>query len=48
MILAGRETPAGREYTVTTAQTLVDGVIKLEADSRFQAGMRAAELGLPA
>ncbi|MET9558022.1 DNA-binding response regulator [Streptomyces sp. NPDC006645] len=26
MILAGRETPAGREYTVTTLQTLVDGV----------------------
>ncbi|MGW8669080.1 DNA-binding response regulator [Streptomyces niveus] len=26
MILAGRETSAGREYTVTTSQTLVDGV----------------------
>ncbi|MFD0596458.1 response regulator transcription factor [Catellatospora coxensis] len=112
MILAGRETPGGREFTVTTAPTLVDGVhslfravwdsavelddylrgdvgridadsrmvlealgsgltdetaarrlgislrtyrrrvadlmIKLEADSRFQAGKRAAELGLPA
>ncbi|MFC8075942.1 DNA-binding response regulator [Streptomyces sp. NPDC057307] len=110
MILAGRETPTGREYTVTTSQTLVDGVhsmfraiwdaavdfdtylrgdvphldaearvilaalasgrtdesaakrlgvslrtyrrrvaglmAKLEADSRFQAGLRAGELGL--
>lgn len=26
MILAGRETSAGREYTVTTSRTLVDGV----------------------
>lgn len=26
MILAGRETPTGREYTVTTSQTLVHGV----------------------
>lgn len=112
MILAGRRTPGGREYTVTTSQVLVDGVhslfravwdsaveldaylrddvphldadsrvvlealgsgltdetaarrlgislrtyrrrvaelmTSLEADSRFQAGMRAAELGLPA
>ncbi|MFD9500921.1 DNA-binding response regulator [Streptomyces sp. NPDC060035] len=111
MILAGRETPAGREYTVTTSQILVDGVhslfraiwdasvdlgtylrsdiphldadgrvilqalgsgltdasaakrlgvslrtyrrrvaelmVKIEADSRFQAGLRAGELGLP-
>ncbi|MER5486065.1 LuxR C-terminal-related transcriptional regulator [Streptomyces sp. NPDC002812] len=111
MILAGRHTPAGREYTVTTSQTLVDGVhslfqaiwdtatdlntylrssgphldtdgrvilqslasgltdasaarqlgislrtyrrrvadlmAKLEADSRFQAGLRAGELGIP-
>ncbi|MEV5986352.1 DNA-binding response regulator [Streptomyces sp. NPDC052051] len=111
MILAGRETPTGREYTVTTSQTLVDGVhsliraiwdtaldpdtylrsnvphldadgrmtlealgsgltdesaakrlgvslrtyrrrvaalmANLEADSRFQAGLRAGELGLP-
>ncbi|MEU9289532.1 DNA-binding response regulator [Streptomyces sp. NPDC048275] len=111
MILAGRETPTGREYTVTTSQNLVDGVLsllqaiwdnsvdldtylhrdvphldadarmilkalgsgltdasaakrlgvslrtyrrrvaelmaKLEADSRFQAGLRAGELGLP-
>ncbi|WP_336212441.1 helix-turn-helix transcriptional regulator [Nonomuraea sp. LPB2021202275-12-8] len=110
MILAGRETPAGRDYTVTTSQTLVDGVhslfcaiwdgavdldtylrgdvphldaegrvilealgsgltdesaarrlgvslrtyrrrvaelmATLEADSRFQAGLRASELGL--
>ncbi|GAA1452287.1 hypothetical protein GCM10009602_53920 [Nocardiopsis tropica] len=110
MILAGRETPAGREYTVTTSQILVDGVhslfravwdaavdletylrsdvphldaegrmilealgsgltdasaaqrlgvslrtyrrrvaelmAELEADSRFQAGLRAGELGL--
>lgn len=110
MILAGRETPTGREYTVTTSQTLVDGVhsmfgaiwdtaadletylradvphldtearsilaelssgrtdesaarrlgvslrtyrrrvaalmTDLEADSRFQAGVRAGELGL--
>lgn len=29
MILAGRESPAGREYTVTTSQTLVDGVYSL-------------------
>ncbi|GGY98392.1 hypothetical protein GCM10010365_16200 [Streptomyces poonensis] len=29
MILAGRETPTGREYTVTTSQTLVDGVHSL-------------------
>ncbi|MFJ8884327.1 DNA-binding response regulator [Streptomyces sp. NPDC102402] len=29
MILAGRETPAGREYTVTTSRTLVDGVHSL-------------------
>ncbi|MFI6523161.1 DNA-binding response regulator [Streptomyces uncialis] len=111
MILAGRETPTGREYTVTTSQILVDGVhslfraiwdaavdlesylrsdvahldadgrmilkalasgltdesaakrlgvslrtyrrrvaelmAALEADSRFQAGLRAGELGLP-
>ncbi|MFC4112140.1 DNA-binding response regulator [Nonomuraea zeae] len=111
MILAGRETPNGREYTVTTSQTLVEGVhslfaalwdnsldlttylrsdvphldadgrlilealssgltdesaarrlgvslrtyrrrvaelmAKLEAGSRFQAGLRAGELGLP-
>ncbi|MFI1235545.1 hypothetical protein [Nocardia salmonicida] len=111
MILAGRETPTGREYTVTTSQILVEGVhslfraiwdsaidldtylrsdiphldadsrkilealgsgltdesaakrhgvslrtyrrrvaelmAKLEADSRFQAGLRAGELGLP-
>ncbi|HEY9389961.1 MAG TPA: hypothetical protein VIR27_09375 [Mycobacteriales bacterium] len=110
MILAGQETPAGREYTVTTSQILVNGVhslfgaiwdvaadletylrsdvphldadgrmilealgagltdesaarrlgvsvrtyrrrvaelmTKLEADSRFQAGLRAGELGL--
>lgn len=110
MILAGRQTPTGREYTVTTSQILVDGVhslfraiwdtavdldtylrcdiphldadsrmilealgsgltdesaaerfgvslrtyrrrvaelmAKLEADSRFQAGLRAGELGL--
>ncbi|MFF2329255.1 MULTISPECIES: DNA-binding response regulator [unclassified Streptomyces] len=111
MILADRETPAGREYTVTTSQILVEGVhslisaiwdnstdletylrsdvphldaegrailkalstgltdasaarrlgvslrtyrrrvaelmAALEADSRFQAGLRAGELGLP-
>ncbi|MEV5008310.1 DNA-binding response regulator [Streptomyces sp. NPDC055692] len=111
MILAGRETPTGREYTVTTSQILVDGVYslfraiwdaaveldtylrsnvphldadgcmilkalgsgltdelaaqrlglslrtyrrrvaelmaKLEANSRFQAALRAGELGLP-
>ncbi|MFD4974945.1 DNA-binding response regulator [Streptomyces sp. NPDC058424] len=111
MILAGRETPTGREYTVTTSQILVDSVYslfraiwdaavdldtylrsnvphpdadgrvilkaldsgltdelaaqrlglslrtyrrrvaelmaKLEANSRFQAGLRAGELGLP-
>jgi hypothetical protein len=111
MILAGRQTPTGREYTVTTSQTLVDGVhslfraiwdsaadldtylrgdvphldadgrlvlealasgltdaaaarrlgvslrtyrrrvaelmATLEAGSRFQAGLRASELGLP-
>ena len=111
MILAGQETPAGREYSVTTSQVLVDGVHslfravwdaaddldtylrrnvphldadgrvilealgsgltdesaarrlgvslrtyrrrvaelmeKLEAGSRFQAGLRAGELGLP-
>ncbi|MFE4261960.1 DNA-binding response regulator [Streptomyces sp. NPDC056883] len=111
MILAGRHTPTGREYTVTTSRTLVDGVhslfqaiwdtatdlnaylrgngphldtdgrvilqslasgitdasaakqlgislrtyrrrvadlmAKLEADSRFQAGLRAGELGIP-
>ena len=111
MILAGQETPAGREYNVTTSQVLVDGVHslfravwdaaddldtylrsnvphldadgrvilealgsglthesaarrlgvslrtyrrrvaelmeKLEAGSRFQAGLRAGELGLP-
>ncbi|MFE2105919.1 DNA-binding response regulator [Kitasatospora sp. NPDC059463] len=111
MILAGQETPTGREYTVTTSQILVEGVrslfraiwdaavdletylgsdvphldadgrmilkalgsgltdesaarrlglslrtyrrrvaglmAELEADSRFQAGLRAAELGLP-
>lgn len=29
MILAGRETPTGREYTVTTSQILVDGVHSL-------------------
>ncbi|MEU5838342.1 DNA-binding response regulator [Streptomyces diacarni] len=29
MILAGRQTPIGREYTVTTSQTLVDGVHSL-------------------
>ena len=29
MILAGRETSAGREYTVTTSQILVDGVHSL-------------------
>lgn len=29
MILAGQETPAGREYTVTTAQPLIDGVHSL-------------------
>ncbi|MEV6165035.1 DNA-binding response regulator [Streptomyces sp. NPDC052052] len=111
MILAGRDTPTGREYTVTTSPILVEGVhslfsaiwdnsadldtylrsdvphldadgrsvlkalgsgltdasaarrlgvslrtyrrrvaelmIKLEAGSRFQAGLRAGELGLP-
>lgn len=111
MILAGRETPTGREYTVTTSQNLIDGVhslfqaiwdtaadldtylrgdvpdldtdgrlilqalgsgltdasaakrlgislrtyrrrvadlmTKLDAGSRFQAGLRAGELGLP-
>lgn len=111
MILAGQETPTGREYTVTTSQILVNGVhslfqaiwdtavdletylrsdvqhldadgrmilkalgsgltdesaagrlgvslrtyrrrvaelmAQLEADSRFQAGLRAGELGLP-
>ena len=111
LILAGRETSGGREYTVTTQQTLIDGVEslfravwdaavdfedylrsdvphldadgrvilnalgsgltdesaarrlgvslrtyrrrvaelmeKLEAGSRFQAGLRAGELGLP-
>jgi hypothetical protein len=111
MILAGREAPTGREYTVTTSQTLIDGVhslfqaiwdtaadfdtylrgevpdldtdgrlilealgsgltdasaaqrlglslrtyrrrvaelmAKLDAGSRFQAGLRAGELGLP-
>ncbi|MFD4033678.1 DNA-binding response regulator [Streptomyces sp. NPDC058637] len=111
MILAGRETPTGREYTVTTSPNLVDGVhsliraiwdnsadldtylrgdarpldadgrmilealgsgltdeaaarrlgvslrtyrrrvaqlmAELEAGSRFQAGLRAGELGLP-
>ncbi|MFJ2646182.1 DNA-binding response regulator [Streptomyces sp. NPDC087420] len=111
MILAGQETPTGREYTVTTSRILVDGVhslfraiwdaavdletylrgdvphldaesrtilkalgsgltdtsaakrlgvslrtyrrrvaelmTELEADSRFQAGLRAGELGLP-
>ncbi|MFF3495423.1 DNA-binding response regulator [Streptomyces sp. NPDC002795] len=111
MILAGQETPTGREYTVTNSQILVDGVhslfratwdaavdletylrsdvphldadgrmilkalasgltdasaakrlglslrtyrrrvaelmAELEADSRFQAGLRAGELGLP-
>ncbi|MFE4602306.1 DNA-binding response regulator [Kitasatospora indigofera] len=112
MILAGRETPAGREYTVTTSPALVEGVhslflalwdsavdldtclrgagvphldadgrrildalasgltdgsaagrlglslrtyrrrvaalmAELEAGSRFQAGLRAGELGLP-
>ena len=111
MILAGRETPTGREYTVTTSETLVEGVhslfraiwdsatdpdtylrsnvphldadgrvilealgsgltdesaarrlgvslrtyrrrvaglmAELEAESRFQAGLRAGELGLP-
>ncbi|MFJ7495862.1 DNA-binding response regulator [Streptomyces sp. NPDC097727] len=111
MILAGQHTPTGREYTVTTSQTLVDGVhslfqaiwdtatdpntylrsnaphldadgrailqtlasgltdasaakrlglslrtyrrrvadlmVRLEADSRFQAGLRAGELGIP-
>jgi DNA-binding NarL/FixJ family response regulator len=111
MILAGRQTPTGREYTVTTSETLVEGVhslfraiwdsatdpetylrsnvphldaddrvilealgsgltdesaarrlgvslrtyrrrvaglmAELEADSRFQAGLRAGELGLP-
>lgn len=111
MILAGKETPTGREYTVTTSQVLVDGVhslfraiwdksidldtylrsdvphldadgrmilealgsgltdesaarrlgvslrtyrrrvaelmARLEAGSRFQAGLRAGELGLP-
>jgi DNA-binding NarL/FixJ family response regulator len=111
MILAGQETPTGREFTVTTSQILVDGVhslfraiwdaavdletylrsdvphldtdsrmiltalasgltdesaarrlgvslrtyrrrvaelmAALEADSRFQAGLRAGELGLP-
>ncbi|MER5478315.1 DNA-binding response regulator [Streptomyces sp. NPDC002734] len=111
MILAGQETPTGREYTVTTSQILVDGVhslfraiwdaavdleaylrsetphldadgrmilkalasgltdeaaarrlgvslrtyrrrvaelmAELEAGSRFQAGLRAGELGLP-
>ncbi|WP_329317176.1 DNA-binding response regulator [Streptomyces sp. NBC_01262] len=110
MILAGAETPSGREYTVTTSQILVDGVqslfqaiwdtaldpdtylrnniphldadgrmilktlgsgltdesaakqlglslrtyrrrvaelmVKLEADSRYQAGLRVGELGL--
>jgi hypothetical protein len=29
MILAGRQTPTGREYTVTTSRTLVDGVHSL-------------------
>jgi DNA-binding NarL/FixJ family response regulator len=111
MILAGQETPTGREYTVTTSQNLIDGVhslfqaiwdtaadldtylrgdvpdldpdgrlilqalgsgltdasaakrlgislrtyrrrvadlmTKLDAGSRFQAGLRAGELGLP-
>ncbi|MFI8849344.1 DNA-binding response regulator [Streptomyces sp. 891-h] len=111
MILAGRHTPTGREYTVTTSQALVDGVhslfqaiwdtaadlntylhsnvpdldadgrmifqalasgltdasaakrlgislrtyrrrvadlmVGLEAESRFQAGLRAGELGIP-
>ncbi|MFJ7423889.1 DNA-binding response regulator [Streptomyces uncialis] len=111
MILAGRQTPTGRDFTVTTSQILVDGVhslfraiwdaavdlerylrsdvphldadgrmilkalasgltdesaakrlgvslrtyrrrvaelmAELEADSRFQAGLRAGELGLP-
>lgn len=111
MILAGRHTPSGREYTVTTSPTLVDGVhalfqaiwdtavdldtylcsnaphldadgrmifqalasgltdataakrlgislrtyrrrvadlmVGLEAESRFQAGLRAGELGIP-
>ncbi|WP_030903908.1 LuxR family transcriptional regulator [Streptomyces sp. NRRL F-5126] len=111
MILAGRDAPGGREYTVTTSKSLIDGVhslweaiwdsaadfdtylrgdvphldtdsrtvlealgsgltdasaarrlgvslrtyrrrvaelmATLEADSRFQAGLRAGELGLP-
>ncbi|MCD0445701.1 hypothetical protein LO763_19010 [Glycomyces sp. A-F 0318] len=111
LILAGRDAPGGREYTVTTSKTLIDGVeslyrglwdaaadlddylrgdvphldeagravldalgsgltdeaaarrlgvslrtyrrrvaelmARLEADSRFQAGLRAGELGLP-
>ncbi|MFI7446333.1 DNA-binding response regulator [Nonomuraea sp. NPDC049714] len=111
MILAGQESPTGREYTVTTSQNLVNGVhslfqaiwdtaadldaylrsdvpdldadgrlilealasgrtdasaakrlgislrtyrrrvaelmARLDADSRFQAGLRAGELGLP-
>jgi DNA-binding NarL/FixJ family response regulator len=29
LILAGRETPTGREYTVTTSQILIDGVHSL-------------------
>lgn len=29
MILAGQEAPAGREYTVTTSRTLVEGVLSL-------------------
>lgn len=29
MILAGRETPAGREYTVTTSKTMIEGVHSL-------------------
>ncbi|GGX97458.1 DNA-binding response regulator [Streptomyces fructofermentans] len=29
MILAGRQTPSGREYTVTTSQLLIDGVHSL-------------------
>lgn len=37
MILAGRENPAGREYTVTTSQALIDGVHTL-----FQAAWDSA------
>jgi hypothetical protein len=42
MILAGRETPTGREYTVTTSQNLIDGVHSL-----FQAIWDTAAGGRP-